>query len=98
MSAADGIANEIAEPSVAALPAPLPVRGALRQIPLRVSAVIRLHGLRLRDLHRLRAGHMVLTEVSATDDVPVLVGAAPLAFAELDNVDGQMALRLTRLS
>ena len=98
MSADEPVLPVPAEPVIGALPAPSPVRGALRQMPFRVSAVIRLHGFRLRDLHGLRAGKLLTTEVFATDDVPVLAGAAPLAFAELDNVDGQMALRLTRLS
>ena len=98
MSVARDVESVSSAPAVAALPPPSPVRGALRQIPFRVSAVIPLQGFKLRDLHTLRAGQVLTTEMSATDDVPVFIGAAPLAFAELDDVDGQMALRLTRLS
>lgn len=73
------------------------IRGQVRNIPFRLSVTIPLMGWRLRALRELRQGHLLLTGVSAAEDVPVSVGGAVLGHAELDNVDGQMAVRLTRL-
>lgn len=73
------------------------IRGQMRNIPFRLSVTIPLIGWRLRGLRELRQGQLLLTGVSAAEDVPVSIGGAPLGHAELDNVDGQMAVRLTRL-
>ena len=69
-----------------------------RNVPFRLAISIPLAGMRLRDLCLLRPGTNLLTYVSAAEDVPVRVGGALLGWAELDNVDGQMAIRLTRLT
>lgn len=69
-----------------------------RNVPFRLAVTIPLAGMRLRDLSHLRAGTTLLTGVPAAEDVPVRVGGALLGWAELDNVDGQMAIRLTRLT
>ena len=69
-----------------------------RNVPFRLSITIPLAGLKLRDLHSLRGGSTLSTNVSAAEDVPVRVGGALLGWAELDDVDGQMAIRLTRLT
>ncbi|MEZ2345951.1 FliM/FliN family flagellar motor C-terminal domain-containing protein [Terriglobus sp. RCC_193] len=73
------------------------IRGQVRNIPFRLSVTIPLLGWRLLGLRDLRQGQLLLTGVSAAEDVPVSVGDALLGHAELDNVDGQMAVRLTRL-
>lgn len=73
------------------------IRGQVRNIPFRLSVTIPLIGWRLRGLRELQKGKLLLTGVSAAEDVPVCVGGALLGHAELDNVDGQMAVRLTRL-
>ncbi|WP_198137512.1 FliM/FliN family flagellar motor C-terminal domain-containing protein [Terriglobus sp. TAA 43] len=66
-------------------------------MPFRLSVTIPLIGWRLHRLRDLQQGQLIVTAVSATEDVPVRIGEALLAHAELDNVDGQMAIRLTRL-
>jgi len=74
------------------------IRGQIHAIPFRVSVSVPLHGWKLGRLCGLKQGQLLLTGISAAEDVPVCVGGALLGYAELDNVDGQMAIRLTRLS
>lgn len=94
----DPAASETPEPSVAlSVPSVPLIQGRVRNMPFRLSAAIPLVGWRLHCLRGLQAGQLIVTGVSATEDVPVSVGEALLAHAELDNVDGQMAIRLTRL-
>jgi flagellar motor switch/type III secretory pathway protein FliN len=74
-----------------------PTMLAARRVPFRVAITIPVLALKLRDLRSLQVGAVFTTAVSAAEDVPVRVGGASLGWAELDNVDGQMAVRLTRL-
>ena len=70
----------------------------VRSVPFRLTITVLLPGLKLRDLRTLCAGAVFLTDTPAAADVPVTVGGATLGWGELDNVDGQMAVRLTRLA
>ena len=70
----------------------------LRRVPLRVAVTIPVHGWRLCDLRRLSAGSLISTAIPAAEDVPVHVGGAHLGWAELDSLEGRMAIRLTRLT
>ena len=69
-----------------------------RSVPFRLTITVPLPGLKLRSLRSLRPGTVFLTDTPAAEDVPVTVAGATLGWGELDNVDGQMALRLTRLA
>ena len=69
-----------------------------RSVPFRVAVTVPVRGVKLRDLLALRRGSRLLSSVSAAEDVPVRAGGALLGWAELDNVDGQMAIRLMRLA
>ncbi len=99
MSQPDHIAPQMESGTGALLPTPqtLPWRTA-RNVPFRLAVTIPLAGMKLRDLCLLRPGTTLFTYISAAEDVPVRVGGALLGWAELDNVDGQMAIRLTRLT
>jgi flagellar motor switch protein FliN/FliY len=70
----------------------------LHSVPFRLTVAIPIQGLKLRDLQILGKGRILKTVISAVEDVPVSVGGTLLGWAELDNVDGRMAVRLTRLS
>jgi flagellar motor switch protein FliN/FliY len=70
----------------------------LHSVSFRLAVTIPIQGLKLRDLQVLGKGRILKTIISAVEDVPVNVGGALLGWAELDNVDGRMAVRLTRLS
>ncbi len=70
----------------------------LHSVSFRLAGTIPIQGLKLRDLQILGKGRILKTVISAVEDVPVNVGGALLGWAELDNVDGRMAVRLTRLS
>ena len=94
----DSPAPETPEPSVGlSVPSGSLIQGRGRNMPFRLSVTIPLIGWRLHRLRDLQRGQLIVTGVSATEDVPVTIGEALLAHAELDNVDGQMAIRLTRL-
>ena len=82
-------------PSVATEPM---LRGAMRSVPFRLAVSIPVSGLKLRGLRQLHVGQVFTTDISAAEDVPVRAGGSLLGYAELDNVDGAMALRMTRLS
>jgi flagellar motor switch/type III secretory pathway protein FliN len=69
-----------------------------RFVPFRLTITVPLPGLKLRSLRALRIGTIFLTATPAAEDVPVTVAGVMLGWGELDNVDGQMALRLTRLT
>ena len=87
------------EPATGLLPAPpVPAWEAMRALPFRVSVSVPITGLKLRRLCRLSVGDLLTANVGAAEDVPVRAGGALLAWAELDSVDGQMAVRLSRLA
>jgi flagellar motor switch/type III secretory pathway protein FliN len=69
-----------------------------RSVPFRLTITVPVPGLKLRSLRALRTGTIFLTDRPAAEDVPVTVAGVMLGWGELDNVDGQMALRLTRLA
>lgn len=73
------------------------IRGPFRNLRLRLSVSIPLVGWKLGALCGLKEGQLLLTGISAAEDVPLRAGGALLGCVELDNVDGQMAVRLTRL-
>ena len=79
-------------------PEPKEIWRPARAVPFRLTITVPLPGLRLRSLRALRVGTLFVTETPAAEDVPVTVAGATLGWGELDNVDGQMALRLTRLA
>ena len=70
----------------------------IRSVLFRLTVTIPLPGLKLRSLRALRAGAVLQTNTPAAEDVPVTVAGAALGWGELDNVNGRMALRLTRLA
>lgn len=90
------------EASIAAIQLPSPEAQerwrVARAVPFRLTICSPVPGLKLRSLRALRPGTVFLTNTPAADDVPVTVAGATLGWGELDNVDGQMALRLTRLA
>ncbi len=84
--------------STPALPVSLPTHGVICTIPFRVAVSIAVPGMKLRGLRELKVGQVLHTATSVTEDVPVRAGNVLLGYAELDNLDGQMSVRLTRLN
>lgn len=70
----------------------------LSRLPMRVSVGVPLPRFKLRDLLALAAGQMILSAWSSTSDVPVVVGAAQVSWAEFEVVEQRMAVRMTRLA
>ena len=70
----------------------------LSRIPMRLIAGIPLPNFRVKDLVGLKAGQLVSSNWSSTDDVPLKIGSVQLSWSEFEVVEQQMAIRLTRLA
>jgi len=70
----------------------------LSRIPIRLIAGIPLPNFRVKDLVGLKAGKLVSSQWSSTDDVPLKIGSVQLSWSEFEVVEQQMAVRLTRLA
>ncbi len=69
---------------------------ALQAVPLRAAVYVSIPGTTLRSIANLRPGQVLETSWPVTDDVPLRVGDTMLGWAEFDNLDGRMAVRLTK--
>ncbi len=70
----------------------------LSRLPLRLTAAIPLPGFRVKDLVGLKAGQIVASTWTSSDDVPLKIGAVQLSWSEFEVVEQRMAVRLTRLA
>ena len=85
-------------PALLAMPKSAVPWQVMSKVPFRVSISVSIAGMKLRRLCELRVGDVLTANAFAAEDVPVRTGGALLGWGELDNVDGQMAVRLTRLA
>ena len=69
----------------------------LSRIPIQLTCSVPLR-FKVSDLLKLRAGQMVVSEWTSTDDVPLKIGAVQLSWSEFEVVEQRMAVRLTRLA
>ena len=69
----------------------------LAGLPLRVAVHIPLCKLTLQQLSRLEPGQLLCGSWAVVEDVPVRAGEALLGWAEFEEVDGRMAMRLTQM-
>jgi len=70
----------------------------LSQLPTLLSVAIPLQGLRVRDLLALQPGQLVHTARNYGEDAPLAVGPLQIAWGEFDVLNGNIALRITRLA
>ncbi len=70
----------------------------IARLPVTLAVTIPLRGLRVRNLLSLRTGQTIESTWSATEDVPLKVGALQLGWGEFEVLEQEMALRLTRLA
>ncbi len=68
------------------------------RLPVMLAVSIPLRGLKVSSLLNLRAGQTVPSRWAVTEDVALMVGSQKICWGEFENVDQQMALRLTRLA
>ena len=70
----------------------------LSQIPMLLSAGVKLPRFTVRDLLALKVAQTVESVSSISDDVPLKIGAVQLGWIEFEVVAQRMAVRLTRLA
>lgn len=67
-------------------------------LPVELDVSIEVREFRVRDLLALMPGRVIETSWSHGEDVPLGVGEVQLAWSEFEVLDGQLAVRITRLS
>ena len=75
-----------------------PAWSVISSLPTLLAVAIPLRELRVRDLIALCPGQIVTTAWNLTDDMPLATGPIQLAWGELDVLNGNIALRITRLA
>ena len=66
-------------------------------LPVELDVVVPVHEFRVRNLLCLQAGQLVETRWSNGEDVPLAAGEVRLAWGEFEVIEGQLAVRVTRL-
>jgi flagellar motor switch protein FliN/FliY len=87
---AGDFAAEVAESSHAGWP-------VVDWLPISLSIGLPIPSFRVRDLLMLEIGSVVVTEWPNGDDLPLSAGAVQLAWVDVETVEQEMAVRLTRL-
>lgn len=90
------------ENSATVVPAPAPQQGscywpAMEWLPVQISIALPLPRFRVRDLLTLDPGQIIATEWPNGDDLPLSVDQVQLAWVEMESVEQEMAVRITRL-
>ncbi|HTW61026.1 MAG TPA: FliM/FliN family flagellar motor C-terminal domain-containing protein [Terracidiphilus sp.] len=87
------------------VPAPQPVeeeetslRAPVTLLPVALDVMIPVRTFRVRHLLALAPGHVIETQWSSGDDMPLGAGNVRLAWSEFEVVDTQLAVRITRLA
>jgi len=70
---------------------------AVEWLPVQISISLPIPRFRVRDLLVLDAGQILSTDWPNGDDLPLSVDSVQLAWVELESVEQEMAVRITRL-
>jgi flagellar motor switch/type III secretory pathway protein FliN len=70
----------------------------LDRLLMQLNVMVRVHGMRVRDLLALEKGTVVESVHEHTQDVPVECGGALLLWGEFEVLDQKLAVRITRLA
>ncbi len=97
-----GLDEENAAESAAALasaasPGSYPGWPVVDWLPVTLDVALPIPSFRVRDLLALEVGSVVATEWPNGDDLPLSAGAVQLAWVDMETVEQEMAVRLTRL-
>ena len=66
-------------------------------LPIVLQVGLPVPNFRVRDLLSLESGSLVVTKWPNGDDLPLSAGSVQLAWVDMETVEQQMAVRLTRL-
>jgi flagellar motor switch protein FliM len=98
-SPADSLAS-LTKPQATAHPTMLSQRKswpAVEWLPMQLSVALPIPRFRVRDLLALDPGQTITTEWPNGDDLPLSIEDVQLAWIEMEAVDQDMAVRITRL-
>jgi flagellar motor switch protein FliN/FliY len=68
------------------------------RLPVELDVVIPVRDFRVRNLLALAPGHLIESQWSNGEDVPLAAGHVQLAWSEFEVVESQLAVRVTRLA
>jgi flagellar motor switch/type III secretory pathway protein FliN len=81
----------------AALDRPRRYWPAIEWLPVQISISLPIPRFRVRDLLALDPGQIISTDWPNGDDLPLSVDQVQLAWVEMESVEQEMAVRITRL-
>jgi len=70
---------------------------AVEWLPIQLSVALPIPNFRVRDLLALDAGQTIATEWPNGDDLPLSIEEVQLGWVEMETVEQEMAVRITRL-
>jgi flagellar motor switch/type III secretory pathway protein FliN len=68
------------------------------RLPVELDVVIPVRAFRVRHLLALEPGHLIESQWSNGEDVPLAAGHVQLAWSEFEVIETQLAVRVTRLA
>lgn len=77
--------------------ASLTINATTARLPVELDVSVAVREFRVRNLLTLEPGQIIESRWSHGQDVPLLAGRVPLAWAEFEVVDTTMAVRVTHL-
>ena len=103
--AAPGAGQEDAEPNTALIAVPPAAEeraasefdGPVARLPVEIDVAVPVRNLRVRNLLALVPGELIASRWRSGDDFPLSAGEVPVAWIEFEVMDGQLAVRVTRL-
>jgi flagellar motor switch protein FliN/FliY len=70
----------------------------MAKLPVELDVAVPVRGFRVRNLLMLEPGHVIESQWSHGEDVPLAAGEVQLAWSEFEVMDMQLAVRVTRLA
>ena len=70
---------------------------AIEWLPVQISISLPIPRFRVRDLLSLDPGQVIVTDWPNGDDLPLSIDQVQLAWVEMESVEQEMAVRITRL-
>jgi len=73
------------------------LKGPVTRLPVELDVVVPVGDFRVRQLLALEPGNVIQSQWSYGEDVPLAAGDVQLAWSEFEVIDGELAVRITRL-
>lgn len=93
------VAEDALVPAVTGDHAPMiSAASPLARLPVEVDVAIPVRGFRVRNLLAIEPGHLIETQWSHGDDLPLAAGQVQLAWTEFEVQDTGLSVRVTRVA